>query len=54
MGKYDTAVSYFEQALAIFQTIGDKEGEATNLGNLGNVYASWGSTTRLFPTLNKR
>ncbi|MCB8967989.1 MAG: tetratricopeptide repeat protein [Ardenticatenaceae bacterium] len=40
--KYDTAVSYYEQALAMTQTIGDKAGEATNLGNLGNVYYSWG------------
>ncbi|MEZ4646504.1 MAG: tetratricopeptide repeat protein [Chloroflexota bacterium] len=37
MGEYDTAVSYFEQALVIDRTIGNKAGEATNLGNLGNV-----------------
>ncbi|MCB8967990.1 MAG: tetratricopeptide repeat protein [Ardenticatenaceae bacterium] len=42
MGKYNTAVSYYEQALAIFQTIGNKESEAAALGNLGNVYYSWG------------
>ncbi|MCB8967988.1 MAG: tetratricopeptide repeat-containing protein [Ardenticatenaceae bacterium] len=37
-GEYDTAISYYEQALAIDQAIGNKAGEATNLGNLGLVY----------------
>ncbi|MCB8967987.1 MAG: tetratricopeptide repeat protein [Ardenticatenaceae bacterium] len=54
MGEYDTAVSYYEQALVIDQAIGSKAGEATNLGNLGNVYYSWGSTTLPFPTMNRR
>ncbi|MEZ4646503.1 MAG: tetratricopeptide repeat protein [Chloroflexota bacterium] len=41
-GSTTRSASYFEQALAIDRTIGNKAGEATALGNLGTAYASWG------------
>ncbi|MEZ4642848.1 MAG: tetratricopeptide repeat protein [Chloroflexota bacterium] len=35
--EYDTAVSYYEQAIAISQAIGDKANEAITLTNLGSL-----------------
>ena len=37
-GDYGTALSYFQNSLALSQKIGDKKGEGSNLGNIGIVY----------------
>jgi tetratricopeptide (TPR) repeat protein len=41
-GQYAKALEYFEKSLAIFRKIGDVEGEALTLKNIGDVYYSWG------------
>ncbi len=37
-GKYQEAISKFEQALVIFRSIGDRERESVILNNLGGAY----------------
>ena len=37
LGQYDQAKEYLQKALVIRTEIGDKEGEAADLANLGNV-----------------
>jgi CHAT domain-containing protein len=41
-GEYDQALDSLQQALAINQKIGDREGEGTTLNNIGGVYCSLG------------
>ncbi len=38
MRNYDSALSYDQMALKIFEEAGDKIGIAINLGNIGEVY----------------
>ncbi|HEY9805495.1 MAG TPA: tetratricopeptide repeat protein, partial [Candidatus Obscuribacterales bacterium] len=38
VGKYDQALKLHQQALAIYQELGDRAGEATTQNNLGQVY----------------
>ena len=38
----EEAIGYYEQALAIAREIGDRRGEGTDLGNLGNAYCCLG------------
>ena len=40
MGEHRRAIEYHEQALAIARNIGDRRGEGTALGNLGDAYHS--------------
>ena len=42
LGQYSEALQYFEQALARFRDIGDRQGEVNALFNLGVVYDSLG------------
>jgi CHAT domain-containing protein len=42
LGKYDKAIEFFLQSLAIAREIKDRRGEGASLGNLGNVYYSLG------------
>ena len=51
------AIEFHEQALAIAREIGDRRGEGSWLGNLGNAYAAWGrraapssATSRRWPS----
>jgi len=39
-------ISWFKCALAACQTLGDRQGEGTNLGNLGLAYADLGEARR--------
>jgi CHAT domain-containing protein/Tfp pilus assembly protein PilF len=42
LGQYPKAIEYYQQSLAIFKEIGDREGEALSLNNLGVAYRSLG------------
>ena len=42
LGEYQNAKEYHEKALAIAIEIGDRRGEGTTYGNLGNVFYSLG------------
>ena len=42
LGQTQEAIRLYEQALAIDREISDRDGEATDLGNLGNCYADLG------------
>ena len=42
LGQYPQARDNYDQALAIFQDLGDRNGEASALNNLGTVYRSLG------------
>ncbi|MBD1927931.1 tetratricopeptide repeat protein [Trichocoleus sp. FACHB-90] len=42
LGQYQLAIDYYQQSLAIFREIGDRNGEAASLNNLGNAYNSLG------------
>jgi len=41
-GKYDQALAYYKQSLAIQQEIGDRSGEGTTLNNISQIYDSRG------------
>ena len=43
LGQYQEALNCHQQSLAIKLEIGDKNGEAKSLGNLGNAYDSLGN-----------
>ena len=61
-GELDDAVSMYQQALAIYEELGSKEGMANTYGNLGNVHKTrgeldearkvWVESIRLFDELN--
>ena len=38
LGQYQEALNFYQQSLAIEREIGDRNGEAGSLNNLGNVY----------------
>ena len=42
LGRYEQAISFYQQSLEIQQDIGDRLGEAASLGNLGAAYHSLG------------
>jgi tetratricopeptide (TPR) repeat protein len=42
LGRFEAAIGYHEQALAISREIGDRHREGTSLGNLGNAHYSRG------------
>ncbi|MDJ0735903.1 MAG: tetratricopeptide repeat protein [Nostocaceae cyanobacterium] len=42
--EYQTAIDYHQQSLAIFQEIGDRNGEASALTHIGQVYNSLGQS----------
>ncbi|MBD2086075.1 tetratricopeptide repeat protein [Coleofasciculus sp. FACHB-542] len=42
LGQYRLAIDYYQQSLAIFREIGDRQREAASLGNLGIAYDSLG------------
>ncbi len=46
LGDARRAIGYYEQALAIRREIGDRRGEGTDLGNLGNAYLQLGDARR--------
>ncbi|MEA5464591.1 tetratricopeptide repeat protein [Leptothoe sp. PORK10 BA2] len=39
-GQYERAIDFHQQSLAIKREIGDRQGEANSLGNLGSAYYS--------------
>ena len=41
LSQYDTALTFYEQALSIAREVGDRRGEGMALGNLGYRYAGW-------------
>ena len=41
LGQYDKAREYLQKALVIATEIGDRQGEATDYGNLGTVFKSF-------------
>jgi len=41
-GDYDTALRYWEQSLAIYQELGDRQGEGTTLNNISQIYQAKG------------
>lgn len=43
-GDMHTAISFYDQHLAIARVLGDARGEGQALGNLGNAYRSLGET----------
>ena len=47
------AEEYLQQALLIRKEIGDKEGEASDYGNLGNVFRSVGQYNKAEEYLQK-
>ncbi|MBD2484387.1 tetratricopeptide repeat protein [Planktothrix sp. FACHB-1365] len=42
LGRYEEAISYYEQSLEIERKIGNRQGETASLNGLGNVYNSLG------------
>jgi tetratricopeptide (TPR) repeat protein len=42
-GDYAKALEYYFKALRINEEIENKEGQAINLGNIGNVYSDQGN-----------
>ncbi len=42
LGQKQEALTYYKQALAISQEVGDRGGEGTTLNNLGSVYDALG------------
>ncbi|MBU4372850.1 MAG: tetratricopeptide repeat protein, partial [Euryarchaeota archaeon] len=46
IGSYKKAIKCYENALAIFQEIGDRRGEGANLGNLGTAYSDLGQVEK--------
>ncbi len=46
IGRYQQAITCYEQALAIAREVGDRPNEGVWLGNLGNCYADLGQTAR--------
>ncbi|MBD1899170.1 tetratricopeptide repeat protein [Coleofasciculus sp. FACHB-125] len=42
LGQYPLAIDYYQQSLAVFREIGDRNGEANSLIGLGNAYHSLG------------
>jgi len=42
LGKYDKALTCYQQNLKILQTIGDKEGEGVTLNNIASIYQAKG------------
>jgi tetratricopeptide (TPR) repeat protein len=38
LGQYPKAIEFYQQSLAIFQDIGNRNGEAGPLNNLGSAY----------------
>ena len=46
LGDARKAIEFHEQALVIAREIGDRRGEGTELGNLGNRYAEFRRCTQ--------
>ena len=46
MGQVEKAKEYYQQALANSQETGDRRGEGTTLGNLGNAYGNLGQVEK--------
>jgi tetratricopeptide (TPR) repeat protein len=41
-GQYDKALEYYQASLEIERSLGNKEGIASSLNNIGSIYKSWG------------
>ena len=54
LGEYVKAEEYLQKALVIRKEIGDKEGEATDYGNLGTVFQSLGEYVKEKNTTRKQ
>lgn len=46
MNDFKKAVDYFNQSLAVRREIGDKQGIAHSLKNIGNIYKKKGNITQ--------
>ena len=53
VGEYAKAEEYLHKALTIKTEIGDRNGEATCYGNLGNVFAKVGKYSKAKEYLHK-
>lgn len=42
LGENQQALAYYNQALPLYRSIGDRDGEATTLSNIGSIYADLG------------
>ena len=42
LGEFKTAIKYHQRHLEIAKEVGDKAGEGTSYGNLGNAYQGLG------------
>ncbi|MEQ9545624.1 MAG: tetratricopeptide repeat protein, partial [Marinobacter sp.] len=47
------ALDYYNQALPLFQAVGDRRGEATTLNNIGRVYSSLGQKQQALDYYNQ-
>jgi tetratricopeptide (TPR) repeat protein len=52
-GQFQEALAIFEQALAIFREIRNRQGEGTTLNNIGAVYNSLGQYPQAWSIVNK-
>jgi CHAT domain-containing protein/tetratricopeptide (TPR) repeat protein len=53
LGPFDMGIAFHEQSLEIKREIGDRQGEASSLGNLGNAYQSLGQYHRAIEFLEQ-
>ncbi|KIM07774.1 MAG: hypothetical protein KU38_10395, partial [Sulfurovum sp. FS08-3] len=51
--RYDEALKYYKQSLAIRQAIGDRSGEGTTLNNISGIYHARGDLTTALEYLQK-
>ncbi|NTV21743.1 MAG: tetratricopeptide repeat protein [Chlorobium limicola] len=52
IGKFDEALDFFERSLAIWQMIGDRQGEGVTLGNIAQIYHARGEYDEAIKFLN--
>jgi len=52
-GEYDKALQYHNQALTIYQKLGNQVGEAANLANIGIVHRSYGENNKALQYYNQ-
>ena len=53
LGKFQEAIEYLNQRLSIAKEVGDRAGEGTAYGNLGNAYRSLGKFQEAIEYLNQ-
>ncbi|MBW4497169.1 MAG: CHAT domain-containing protein [Oscillatoria princeps RMCB-10] len=53
LGEKQKALEFYNQALPLIRAVGDREGEATTLNNIGGVYNSLGEKQQALEFLNQ-